>query len=248
MPEKKVGFLVAGAQKSGTSALDAYLREHPELCLPARKEVHFFDSDKLFANGAADYAPYHEQFIPEPHHRLIGEVTPSYLYWPTAAERIAAYNPAMKLIVVLRNPITRAYSHWNMSRQANREPLSFVEALRAERDRLRNLPPLVAKRFSYADRGFYATQLRRLWQHFPREQTVAFKTEDLLQAPETVLRRIAAFLAIAPFPAVARKTIHARDYEATMNEAEKSYLKALFEPEIRELERLLGWDCSSWLV
>src|SRR5258708_21787754 len=114
---EKVGFIVAGAQKAGTSALDAYLREHPELCLPRQKEVHFFDTNRFFAVEPVDYTRYHSYFNPRPSHRLLGEVTPAYLYWPTAAERIARYNPAMKLIMVLRNPVTRAFSQCNMTRQ-----------------------------------------------------------------------------------------------------------------------------------
>ncbi|TMI07027.1 MAG: sulfotransferase, partial [Betaproteobacteria bacterium] len=93
----KVGFVVAGAQKGGTTALDHYLREHPELCLPQRKELHFFDTDRYFVTEPIDYGPYHAAFAPGPSQRLLGEVTPAYLYWPTAAERIARYNPAMKL-------------------------------------------------------------------------------------------------------------------------------------------------------
>ena len=188
MPEK-VGFLVVGAQKSGTSALDEYLRHHPELCLPRQKEVHFFDADELFVTDAVDYARYHANFKPQPQHRLMGEVTPSYLYWPTGAERIA-----------------------------------------------------------YVERSFYARQLGRLWRYFPREQTIVFKSEELSEAYEDVLDRIAGFLGIGPFPRIAPKTIHARDYEATMSEAEREYLKTVLEPDVRDLERLLGWDCSSWLA
>jgi hypothetical protein len=251
----KVSFIVAGAQKGGTTALDHYLREHPELCLPRQVmvagrlsgEVHFFDSDKYFTVEPVDYSPYHASFEPRPSQRLIGEVTPSYMYWPTAAERIARYNPAMKLIVVLRNPITRAFSQWNMSRQNRREPLPFMEALQAEPERRRNLPPKRAKRFSYTERGFYVGQLQRLWQHFPVEQTRVFKSEELLGQPADVLTRIAHFLGIAPFPPLAEKTVHARDYDTPMSVDEKRYLIGVYEQEIHELERLLGWDCSAWL-
>jgi sulfotransferase family protein len=247
IPEK-VGFLVIGAQKSGTSALDEYLRHHPELCLPSQKEVHFFDADELFATAAVDYARYHANFKPQPQHRLMGEVTPSYLYWPTGAERIAAYNPAMKLIALLRNPVTRAFSQWNMARQKGREPLPFLEALQAEPERARTLPPHLAKRFAYVNRSFYARQLERLWRYFPREQTLLFKSEELSAAHQDVLARIASFLVIEPFPPVASKTVHARDYEATMSEVEKNYVKAALEADIHDLERLLGWDCSAWLA
>lgn len=244
---EKVGFIVAGAQKGGTTALNAYLHEHPELCLPRKKELHFFDTDRFFAVEPVDYAPYHAQFNPLPSHRLLGEVTPAYLYWPTAAERIARYNPAMKLIVLLRNPVTRAYSQWNMARQNGRDPLPFLEALEAEAERVRTLPLELAKRFTYVDRGFYAQQLQRLWGHIPREQTIVFRSEELQGSPASVLDRIAEFLGIAAFPPVAKKTAHAREYDTTMTEQERRHLVGIFEPDIRELERLLGWDCSRWL-
>jgi hypothetical protein len=244
---EKVRFIVAGAQKAGTSALDAYLREHPELCLPRRKEVHFFDTDRFFAAEPVDYALYHRAFDPRPPQHLLGEVTPAYLYWPTAAERIARYNPAMQLIVVLRNPATRAFSQWNMARQKQRDPLPFLDALKAEPERVRTMPLELAKRFTYVDRGFYAQQLKRLWRYFPREQTIAFKSEELLASPAAVLARIAGFLGIAPFPPVGEKTAHTRDYDTAMTEEERRHLVAVFEPEIRELERMLGWDCSAWL-
>jgi len=251
----KVSFIVGGAQKGGTTALDRYLREHPELCMPrpimvgthSSGEVHFFDTDANFSVEPVDYTAYHARFEPHPPQRLLGEVTPSYMFWPGAIERIARYNSAMKLIFVLRNPITRAFSQWNMVRQERREPLSFMEALRAEPERRRNLPPKRAKRFSYVERGFYVVQLQRVWQFFPVAQTLVFRSEELLGQPAEVLARIADFLGIAPFPELAEKTVHAREYDASMSADEKQYLVGVFEHEIHELERLLDWDCSAWL-
>ena len=245
---KKVGFLVAGAQKSGTSALDAYLREHPEVCLPRRKELHFFDTDRFFASQPVDYESYHAHFDPKPPAHLLGESTPAYLYWPQAAERIARYNPSMLLIVVLRNPITRAYSHWNMVRQWKREPLSFLDAVSVEAERMRTLPPRRMMQIAYVDRGFYCRQLKHLWRHIPRQQTIVFKNDELLEAPRQVLDRTAKFLGIAPFPAPSKRAVHARDYETTMSGEEKRHLVGIYRDEIAELERLLGWDCSSWLA
>lgn len=244
----RVSFVVAGAQKSGTWALDTYLREHPELCLPRRKELHFFDTDRHFAAEPVDYAPYHAKFAPRPPQRLLGEVTPAYMYWPGAVERLARYNPAMRIIIVLRNPVTRAFSHWNMARQKRREPLPFLEALRAESERLQSLPPEQARRLTYVERGFYAQQLQRLWREFPIPQTLVFKSEELLERPTEVLRRIAVFLDIPPFPDLAAKTVHAGEYDTEMSDEEKRYLIGVFEAEIRQLERLLGWDCSAWLA
>ena len=244
-----VDFIIAGAQKSGTTALELYLSEHSEICVPRRKkELHFFDRDRNFVLQPVDYAPYHAFFAPLPSHRLLGEATPDYLYWHSAAERMASYNPALKLIFVLRNPVARAFSHWNMARHIGRDPLTFLDALHAEPERTRTMYAELAMRFAYIGRGFYAQQLKRLWRSFPREQTIAFKTEELLESPETVLVRIADFLGIAPFPSVVARIVHAYRYDRTISEEERRYLISIFEPEIRELERLLGWDCSAWLA
>jgi len=244
-----VDFIVAGAQKSGTTALDLYLRKHPELCLPwAKKEVHFFDRDRYFVAEPLNYAAYHAFFRPQRRHRLLGEGTPDYLYWPSAAERMARYNPGLKLILLLRNPVTRAFSQWNMARQKRRDTLSFFDALKAEAERTRTMPPELAKRLAYVGRGLYAQQLKRLWYFFPREQTIAFKSEELLASPATVLATIADFLGIAQFAPVAPTIVHAYRYERAMSDDERSHLIAIFEPEIRELEHLLDWDCSAWLT
>jgi sulfotransferase family protein len=246
---RRVDFIIAGAQKSGTSALELYLSEHPEICVPRKqKELHFFDRDRNFLAQPVDYAPYHAFFEPQPWHRVLGEATPDYLYWPSAPERMARYNPALKLIIVLRNPVARAFSHWNMGRHVGRDPLAFWDALQAEPERARTMPAQRAMRFAYVGRGFYALQLKRLWQHFPREQTIVFKTEELLESPATALSRIADFLGIAPFPLVAPRIVHAYQYDTTLSEEARRYLIGIFEPEIRELERLLGWDCSTWLA
>jgi len=125
--------------------------------------------------------------------------------------------------------------------------LAFLQALAAEPERVRTLPLEQAKRFTYADRGFYAQQLKRLWRYFPQEQTIVFKSEELLAAPRRA-RADRDFLDMAPFPPIADKTVHAREYDTTMTTDEKRYLIGVFEPEVRELERLLRWDCSAWLA
>ncbi|PYL86919.1 MAG: sulfotransferase, partial [Verrucomicrobia bacterium] len=105
---QKLDFLVAGAQKSGTTALNYYLKRHPRIALPVKKELHFFDNDELFAGGNVLYEPLYEMFRPARPGSIAGENTPIYLYWRPALPRIRDYNPAMKFIIILRNPIERA--------------------------------------------------------------------------------------------------------------------------------------------
>lgn len=244
----KVSFLIGGTQKGGTTALDGYLREHPEVCMADAKEAHFFDNEAAFANGTPDYGAYHSLFAPSMGHRVTGEATPIYMYWKPAAARIAEYNPDMKLIVLLRNPIERAYSHWNMEHSRNADPVPFTEAVQTETERCREAAPYQHRVFSYADRGFYTGQLRRLRQHFPEDQLLVLKSEELRAEPGRALERVARFLDIMPFPDAESREVHAGRYAAPMPVQARNYLASLFEDEIRELESMLEWDCSDWLA
>ncbi len=248
MTDRLVDFLVVGTQKGGTTALTRFLRQHPSVFVAGDKEVHFFDNDGHFQPGPVDYAAYHAKFSPGPGARRIGEATPSYMYWQEAPRRIWEYNPGMKLIALLRNPIERAYSQWNMTRRRGEETLPFFEAIRFEAARSREALPEQHRFFSYVDRGFYVEQLRRMWRYFPREQTLILRSDDLRADPVAVLARVCAFLEIeAPGPLRARRTATAV-YEEPMDPEARNWLRDVFEFEIRNLERILGWDCAAWLA
>ncbi len=240
-----VDFIVCGTQKGGTTALDVHLREHRELHMAAKKEVHFFDREKHFAKSP-NYSVYHQHFAPGPGHKMVGEATPIYMYWGRAIERIWQYNPAMKLIAVLRDPVQRAYSHWNMEVEEGNDDWQFAQAIRQERTRCREALPHRHRFFSYVDRGFYAEQIRNIWRYFPEQQTLFLKSEDLRRSPDKALSQIANFLGVADFGAVAHKDVHSRRYAATLHQDDEQYLRNLFYHDICELEKMLGWDCSEW--
>ena len=244
----RVGFIICGAQKGGTSALAAYLNDHPEICMAKRKEVHFFDVEINFRGGQPDYSVYHAAFNPKSSHKITGEATPNYMYWRRAPKRICDYNPGMKLIVVLRNPIDRAYSHWNMERSRRVEYLSFSEAVKQEEERCRKALPYQHKRYSYVDRGFYLRQLEEIWKYFPRERVLILKNEWLMKQPNETLQKVFNFLGVVPFEIVASKNVHSRSYTSSMTYEEKKHLRSVYEDEIRNLENALGWDCSDWLT
>lgn len=247
--ERKVDFLICGTQRGGTGALFNWLRKHPDICWAKRKEVHFFDSERVFRGKKPQYFKYHSFFDPQPFHKLLGEATPIYMYWYDAPKRIWQYNRDMKLIVILRNPIDRAYSHWNLTR--HRDPdVSFWDAIRNERERCRSALPLQHRFFSYVDRGFYIQQLRRLWTYFDQSQMLILRNEDLRSRPEEIVDKICRFLGIRSFPEakppVARELRY--PYPGPMGIRERDYLRQVFEYEIRSLERVLGWDCRRWLA
>lgn len=244
----KVGFLVVGVQKGGTTTLHRLLSRHPAVHMAPVKGTHFFDTESHFATRDVDYSAYHASFSPQPHQNLIGEATPIYSFWEPAARRIWEYNPDMKVIVVLRNPIERAYSHWNMERSRKREQHGFEEALAIEERRAHAARPLQDRDFSYVARGFYTEQLRRLARFFPAEQRLVLRMEDVVGHEGVAVDRIWGFLGVERPAGEPLPHANQRQYPAPMAEATRRMLADTFEAEIRGLERMLGWDLGSWLV
>src|SRR5438270_7515149 len=132
----KVDFVIGGTQKGGTSALASFLRQHPQICMPEKKELHFFDDEENFRRRPS-YRAYHAHFQPRQDQRRCGEATPIYMYWDPAPVRIWEYNPEMKWIVILRDPAERAFSAWRMEKARERESLAFDEAIDRETERSR---------------------------------------------------------------------------------------------------------------
>src|SRR5437899_6958802 len=242
---ERLDFIVAGAQKSGTTALYYFLSKHPEIALPDKQELHFFDDEERFA-GEANYNALHGSFHLKRRWSIAGECTPIYVYWKPAIERIWKYDPKIKLLVLLRNPIERAFAHWNMQRFKGREPLDFFDAVREEQTRISGAPPVDARRFAYIDRGFYGRQLERLFKFFPREHVKAVKFENFKAKRRETLTSILSFLGCKPLRSVRNKDRNIVPYERGMNWEERVFLYHLFAEDIAEVEQMLGWDCSDW--
>ena len=239
--EKRVDFLVAGAQKAGTTALFDYLSELPELELPPVKEAHFFDDEEHVDWSAPDYGPYHALFSNPA--RLWGEATPIYLYWPNALERIRAYNQAMKLILLFRDPIERAWSHWKMEYARGKETEPFAWCIREGRARMAEAEPYPGfhRVYSYVERGFYGRQLARVLQLFPRDQLLILHSEDLKRDATSTIATVSRFLGVAePLGSIApRISRPAADivYPATLAPEDVSFLQRLFLEEMTRFER-----------
>ena len=242
----KVNFIICGAQKSGTTALAHFLRQHPEICFSNQKEVHFFDNERLFSGTNVNYSVYHKSFPFSNQHKVIGEVTPIYMYWQPCMKRIWQYNPEMKLIAILRNPIERAYSHWNMEVSRGSDNIDFSSAIRYEAERCRNALPFQHRIFSYVDRGFYSEQIRRIIRFFPKEQCFFLKTEELGKLHDRILKGVFKFLEVDPSIKIKEERIFKQEY-GEMKKDDKDFLKETYHFEIRQLEKMLNWSLESWL-
>jgi hypothetical protein len=241
--EPKVDFIIIGAQKAGTTALFDYLGEHPQIGLSDVKEVHFFD-DETRDWSAPDYGAYHARFDLADRSRRWGEATPIYLYWKNSIERISAYHREARLILLLRDPVERAFSHWKMEFARGAEVHPFEWCIRQGRQRLFEAEPWGFHReFSYVERGFYGEQVARLLAHFPAEQLLILRSDELDAEPDRTLQRISGFLDIAPPPLVRPRRVHegqAMTYPSRLTAEDVALLRRLYAADMARLAELTG--------
>ena len=249
-------YLVIGAQKGGTTSLHGYLAAHPAVLTASIKEVQYFN--KYYARGEDWYLAYFPLAARGRLTRMrtgatpaVGEASATYLFDPRTPERVHRFDPTMKLIVALRDPVDRAYSHYQMEHRWGREALPFEEALDREAAELdAELERVLADptsesglECSYVARGRYAEQLDRWLEYFPREQLLVVTSDELLDEPAAVMTRVAGFLSIPEWHAPSYTLRGVREY-STMPPATRERLAQIFEPHNRRLEELLGRELS----
>lgn len=244
-----VDFFIAGVQKGATTALDSVLRRHPGVEMAAQKEPHFFD-DESMDWSMPNYAQLHRFYNSATTERLRGEATPIYTYWPQALERLRGYNPAAKLIVGLRHPAFRAFSHWRMEVSRGAEALDFSTSIREGRKRVAEAPAGVHRVYSYVERGYYADQIARLHRLFPKEQLCIYRADQLWRAPQDELARLLRFLGLAPTILTTEAEyivpIRSRSDLVFLPE-DRRYLDELFAADIRATAAISGLDLLDWL-
>jgi hypothetical protein len=238
-------FLILGAQKAGTTALYAYLRWHPQITGPSFKEVSFFD--RHYARGERWYRAH----LPIRRSGIVGEASPSYLFHPLAPARVARMLPHARLIALLRNPVDRAFSHYQHEVALGREGLSFEDALAhegermdGELDRMLRDPSYFSYpwwNYTYAARGRYAEQLERWLATFPREQLLVLFTEELAADTAGTYARVLDFLGVEARGLESYPRIFEREYGG-MEPSTRATLEDEFAAPNRRLEELLERD------
>jgi hypothetical protein len=244
-------FLIIGAQKCGTTYLYDELVKHPNIAVARTKEIHFFDAH--FAKGVAWYRTFFPRHRQDRLQRpvLTGEASPSYLFYPHTARRVYELVPHVKVIVLLRNPVDRAYSHYNHEVRLGFETLSFEDAIEKENERLlgeldktfsdetyygHNL-----MHYAYLARGIYVDQIRVWRQFLPKEHILVVRSEDFYGQPTNTIRQVQAFLGLPdresqqqgkpkvfPYPKMSAKT--------------RQNLLDHFKPHNQRLNEYLGVD------
>ena len=214
-------FFIVGAAKAGTTSLYQYLKQHPEIYLPPIKEVNFFCSDIQPKNFRPDYArsvqvdldayinggmkeelfhgfiqnweQYKKIFAPASGKKAIGELSNTYLYSETAAKNIYDKFPDAKIIMVLRNPIDRAYSHYQMDFRNGLVTEDFITAFNNDRHKI---PKGWGISNLYYELGLYFTQVKRFTELFPPQQMKIFLYDEMVADEKLFYKNICEFLKV----------------------------------------------------
>ncbi|GAA1247809.1 sulfotransferase family protein [Oryzihumus leptocrescens] len=242
------GFLVVGTKRGGSTSAYHWISQHPKVapCL-TRKGTHYFDVNH--GRGFAWYASGFEK--PRPEWTITGEASPYYMFHPLAPERIARELPEARLIVVLRDPVTRAWSHYQYELARGDESLPFDVALAREAERLdgeeermrrdQGYESFAHRHHSYLHRGHYAEQLEHLYDLFPTGQVLVLQSEAMFADPNGQLARVWDFLDLPQVRLDGLQPMKAGSYEA-MPEGTAHLLADYFAPHNDKLYTMPGID------
>ncbi len=234
-------FVIAGAQRCGTTSLFRALAKHPAMMPNAinAKGVHYFDTS--YHKNMEWYSAHFPSQAERDRHAdkvgqraIAGEASPYYLYHPAGAERMAKAIPNTKIVVLLRNPVKRAISHHLHMVWEGHEPVEDVDkALDLESTRLAGIeerlladPTFVSRphqHFSYMARGHYAQQLERLFEHIDRKNVLVMTAEQMIGDSQNSLSAIQTFIGFEPDPSI---------------KLEKRNASSKFEPRPETIQRL----------
>ena len=244
-------FIIGGAPRAGTTWLYALLDRHPDVHMakPLKPEPKFFLRDDEYAKGLEYYSA--KWFAGADASKMAGEKSTDYLESEAAASRIAHDLPDVKLIFLLREPVSRAYSNYLWSKMNGLETEDFAAALGLEDQRERDLPERLkfTRPFSYFSRGLYADLLAPYFKRFVDRQLFVARYEDIADRPAAVAEAVQRFLGVAPRPrdvdGLGVINASAPDQGGFSDEVRRELQERYAEPN-RRLATLLGPSFPMW--
>ena len=248
---RALDFMVVGAQKSGTTALSGFLGEHPGIRMSEPKEVHAFDVEEKALSVENIEARYASAFDGKQHnYALLGEATPIYMYFTDIARQLHNYNPKLKLIVVLRNPVERAYSHYCMERERGNEHRPFwialaLEWLRLKKDSKPRGENSAHRLWSYRNRGYYSHQLEAIYKVFSRDQVHVISNEALREGQDATLDKIFDFLNV-PREVIPGRLVFTLNTDVREVSVCRFLLRLAYRREIRRLQKYVDFSTDAW--
>lgn len=248
-PHMSPSLIVIGAQKAGTSALFTMLARHPKAAPPKVKELDFFSDDASYAKGMGHYRTLFPAIPVKSFGHFTFEASPSYLFdAEICAPRIAKNLPDVPCLAILRDPVKRAYSAWNMNRDFKRQPKhahlhdsrSFLQAVEDE-----IAGRTLVRRHCYLLRSMYSGQLAEFMKVIPPDRLLIRSFLELKRNPEHVLTELFLYLGLEPFPTgheVFDVRANVRPYQEQLDPGLAKELYQYFIPELKRLREIVGHD------
>lgn len=197
----KLDFLVIGSQKAGTTTVHEILKRHKAIFMPEKKELNYFFHASEYAKGESYY---HSYFQDAREDQIKGEASPGYIAHPDSLKRIFNYNPKIKLILTIRNPIDRAYSQYWQKRRYLKVSETF-DALLGDLDHNLYTPGTNG----LISRGLYIEYIEQYLKYFPREQLLILDFDELKASPIKFFEKISNFLNITALePCLFENTVY----------------------------------------
>ena len=240
-------LLIIGAQKAGTSALFNMLAAHPQVIPPVRKELHHFEQEETYTQGMEHYLSHFPVKPLRSRNSITLEATPAYLFFSSVtAPRIAQDLPEALCLAILRDPVKRAYSAWNMCRDFAKKPHpnglpEFRSFPQAVEDELAGRT--TDHRHKYLLRGHYADQIADFKQHIPLEKMLVRSYLQLKRDPASLVNELASLLGLSAVPAdhpMFTIRSNRRPYPEPLDPVLASELYRYFAPELARLNAVLG--------
>jgi hypothetical protein len=250
-------YLIAGAQRCGTTSLQQYLIQHPDVTPPGvLKGIHYFDTN--YDKGLDWYRSHFPSRMARSRRErsggrmVTGEASPYYMFHPLVPERIARDLPDARVIVLLRDPADRAYSHYLHEVRRGFEDLSFEEALdreparlAGEEERMRRDPSYASfahQHHAYAARGRYIEQIERIVKHLGEDRLLVLGSEQFFAQPDVVYREVLRFLGLSPFTPAEFEAQNANVYRDPLPPRLRARLDAQFAEANSRLFDFAGHD------
>ncbi|WP_293356312.1 MULTISPECIES: sulfotransferase [unclassified Microcoleus] len=246
---RQPNFTIVGIGKGGTTSLYYYLGKHPQILPALKKKIHFFNEN---IERGLDWYLSHFPPIPQESNFLTGEATPWYLASYEVEKKVASVFPNIKIIILLRNPILRAFSQYQMQFRLGKERRSFAEVISSEIEALKKISSPGEGDFNYwqTEKGcllfsLYFYFIEKWMAVFPREQFLILRSEDFYANPAATLTQVFEFLGVPDYPLAEYPNYNPGSYNPISDDLRQT-LAEFFRPHNQKLEEYLGmkfdWD------
>jgi hypothetical protein len=242
----KPNFLIIGVQKSGTTSIIEYFNQHPDIYM-FHNEIHFFDTTKYLKGKKYYESLFKKKYIKNK--KYIGEKTPSYSFIPFVIQNIYNMYPKMKLIMILREPIQRAFSQYMMvCKNLNIKPSNehFYNTIKSiENIKLNQITSING--YFYLQRGFYDIQIQNIYKYFPKKQLYIGVFENIIQNQSYEYNKMFSFIGSKKYDKINYDTIYRKgNYEFELSFDNKKYLYQIYKKHNQKLYKILGYKIQKW--